>query len=133
MSLQKADFTFTDSDGFIKRYEETVVATVIFHYQTASIETVYHAWRTAEERDAGVPARTIRQTLEVDFQDAEILALLLNVSAKLWQVNFTAPFLTDYSGRKDGKVDAKTKSLQQLGAVIKEADFAELKSGKLTK
>jgi hypothetical protein len=122
MALKQATVTFTKSNG------ETVtrvlsIKDVVFRYQDRTIETIYTAYPSEEARLRGANPEYMSQLVDMNLTNEEDLAMLLTVSARLWEINSVAPLINDYTELDDnGKQILKLKSLDELEAIIEDVE-----------
>lgn len=124
MSLKKAVFTFTRENGETVTREANIKK-VVFHYDEMAIETIYEMYPSAEAKAKGAVAELHSQKVQVDLTNQEDLALVLSASDRIWEKNFVAPFIADFTELDDdGKMTRQTKSLNELGATLEDVQFA---------
>lgn len=122
MSLKKAIATFTRPNG------ETItrqfsIKTVVFDYETASVEIVYVIFPSEEARERGAQPEFYSQKIPIDLTNQNDLTMILSVSAALWDKAVDVPVVTDFSELdENGKMKGINKSFNDLNAEIVDVD-----------
>lgn len=117
MSLKTAKATITKETGeSVERVFS--IRKVIFHFDEMRVEVIYEAYPPGASKEIGAVPDLFSQSIPVDMSNEEDAAIILSASGRIWRMCVDVPFIKNYEPDKNGRLEMKIRSFEDLNAEI---------------